>query len=424
MGEIARLRGVIDEAAAQARESQKGLEENSSHIEQLKGELTRQKQAHDERTAQNTARSKGIVKSFRRHLGKQNLWRGRLERQCGRLEESLECLCRQLEQNEHDFAEMASQYKRAERKLMRQQRMDQAAVDEKQCQLDRLEQVLRQRAEEYHKGRSRLNERVRELRSEVEYYEQGHASSEATAVIEELNGLLAEKSGDLEQILRMAGPNLHRPLIDMHNHGGELTCHIDDLCSSLDVNRRADVRSLVTNIRTIRSGLGQIDRVAEALCQLAGTDSGDDRPEQLNVNLVIADIIDENPRYILQGRIRFGIEEVPPCYGDAMQIKKLFAQVIDNAVRFHNATDNRNVRITGSIEENRSTYCIEDDGIGMATSDIDRAFTMFTQLDPGSSGDGIGLAVAKRIVENHKGQIAVQSQRGKGSVFSISLPTR
>jgi signal transduction histidine kinase len=69
---------------------------------------------------------------------------------------------------------------------------------------------------------------------------------------------------------------------------------------------------------------------------------------------------------------------------------------------------------------------VKDFGIGIKREDLPRLFREFEQLDSGSArrhqGTGLGLALTKKIVELHKGSIAVESELGKGSIFEIVLP--
>jgi signal transduction histidine kinase len=65
---------------------------------------------------------------------------------------------------------------------------------------------------------------------------------------------------------------------------------------------------------------------------------------------------------------------------------------------------------------------VRDNGIGIASDHHNLVFGLFNKLDPKAEGTGIGLALAKRIVEVHGGRIWVESEAGKGAVFHFSLP--
>jgi signal transduction histidine kinase len=71
----------------------------------------------------------------------------------------------------------------------------------------------------------------------------------------------------------------------------------------------------------------------------------------------------------------------------------------------------------------QSVYCVEDNGVGIAPEHLDKIFEIFYQLDPeGRRGEGIGLAIVKRIIDRHNGKIWAESRAGEGSKFFVALP--
>lgn len=108
---------------------------------------------------------------------------------------------------------------------------------------------------------------------------------------------------------------------------------------------------------------------------------------------------------------------------DQVQIKKLFQIILDNAVKY---TD-KNGKIVMTVKEQNGDVkiSVSDTGIGMPEDEIPYIFDRFYQISSGKrnkSGFGVGLSVAKIIVEEHNGKIEVSSQWGRGSTFTIILP--
>jgi PAS domain S-box-containing protein len=114
--------------------------------------------------------------------------------------------------------------------------------------------------------------------------------------------------------------------------------------------------------------------------------------------------------------------DLPDVCADRTQMVQLFQNLISNGIKF----SIRNPHITVSCQKNESGYVfsVKDDGIGIESEYHDRIFEIFKRLHHRDvyEGTGIGLAICKKIVENHNGKIWVESEPGRGSVFSFTLP--
>ncbi len=114
--------------------------------------------------------------------------------------------------------------------------------------------------------------------------------------------------------------------------------------------------------------------------------------------------------------------------GDAHAITQLLDNLIDNAIKYTPESGQIRVNIYNSEENNAGWINIEvcDDGLGISQADQARIFERFYRVDKGRSrdlgGTGLGLAIAKHITEQHKGKIKLDSEMGKGSTFTITLP--
>jgi PAS domain S-box-containing protein len=117
-------------------------------------------------------------------------------------------------------------------------------------------------------------------------------------------------------------------------------------------------------------------------------------------------------------------EELPPIQADVRDMEKLFTNLISNAVKYNG--ENGSVVIDGAVEGGFIRYRIEDTGIGISPEHLSRIFDDFYRADDERtkkiSGTGLGLTIAKKIVNSHFGRIEVESKPEKGSVFSVCLP--
>jgi signal transduction histidine kinase len=119
-------------------------------------------------------------------------------------------------------------------------------------------------------------------------------------------------------------------------------------------------------------------------------------------------------------------EEIEPGIGpidaDQRKVKQVLVNLLSNAVKF--TPDGGRVDVSVRREDDQVLFAVKDTGPGIAPEDIVRIFGEFEQTNSarGKEGTGLGLALAKRLVELHGGQIWVDSQVGNGSTFSFSLP--
>ena len=116
--------------------------------------------------------------------------------------------------------------------------------------------------------------------------------------------------------------------------------------------------------------------------------------------------------------------EIPVTYVDNKRIQQVLWCLVQNAIKF--TEDGGSVEVRTKTGENGVWIQVEDTGTGIAPDQIPGIFDTFRQLDGSSTresgGLGIGLAMAKHIVELHGGRIWVESKKGKGSVFTFVLP--
>ncbi len=114
--------------------------------------------------------------------------------------------------------------------------------------------------------------------------------------------------------------------------------------------------------------------------------------------------------------------DLPPVEADPMRVERIFYNLLENAVKY--SPQGSKIEVSSRLERDFIITEIKDQGKGMSLDDQARLFEPFQRLEKRSSakGVGLGLVVCKRLVEAHGGWIKVQSESGKGSVFSFALP--
>lgn len=104
-------------------------------------------------------------------------------------------------------------------------------------------------------------------------------------------------------------------------------------------------------------------------------------------------------------------------------IKQLFYHLIDNAIKFHKKGTIPQIQISGEENDLGWSFEIKDNGIGVPQNSHERIFELFQQLHPSDKygGNGMGLAICKKIVDIHGGKISMESTEGEGSLFKFRI---
>ncbi len=105
-------------------------------------------------------------------------------------------------------------------------------------------------------------------------------------------------------------------------------------------------------------------------------------------------------------------------------MKQLFHNLISNALKYSREGIPAQIVVSGQHTDTHWQFTITDNGIGIAKEYFEKIFIIFQRLHhkDAYSGTGIGLAICKKIIEAYGGKIRVESEEGKGSVFSFTIP--
>ena len=128
-----------------------------------------------------------------------------------------------------------------------------------------------------------------------------------------------------------------------------------------------------------------------------------------------------------QGQCKFEVdirEDLPEVSADRDAMVTVLVNLLDNAYKY--SYDNRQIELRAFSKDSSVCFCVSDKGIGMSHRSARKIFNRFYQADRSLSrhaeGCGLGLSIAKFIVDAHKGTISVESKPGKGSTFTVRLP--
>jgi signal transduction histidine kinase len=224
---------------------------------------------------------------------------------------------------------------------------------------------------------------------------------------------LARSNAELEQLAYVASHDLQEPLrmvssytqLLAKRYQGQLDSDADKFIAYAVDGANRMQRLIQDLLAYSRVGKGQKDQVetsSEAALKHALTN--------------LSQAITENNAVITH-------DPMPPVAINEVQLTQLFQNLVANAIKYHGPEVPR-IHVFSSTKDKELTFFVQDNGIGISAQYFDRIFVMFQRLHARDefSGTGIGLAISKKIIERHGGRISVESEPGKGSTFSFSLP--
>lgn len=184
-----------------------------------------------------------------------------------------------------------------------------------------------------------------------------------------------------------------------------------------------------------RNGLESVNREAIFLAQMVNDfldltklETGRVRlkRQRVNLGLLVQDTLERLRPQALEKNITLSLEaknSLPNIPGDTERLRQVMVKLIDNAIKYNRAGGT--IDITASSNQVRAQILVSDSGIGITPSDLELIFNKFYRVKDNQadvSGAGLGLAIAKQIIQAHGGDIWVESELGVGSRFTFSLP--
>ena len=182
-------------------------------------------------------------------------------------------------------------------------------------------------------------------------------------------------------------------------------------------------------IDTIHKETTRMIRMVNELMQLGKMDIKEEHYEKefIDINKMLEQITD---RFALTQPEKNFIKHISktPIFveGDQDKLTQVFDNIVNNAIKYSPNGKNITIRVRQNYHHNRVSISIKDEGVGIPLVHIDKIFNRFYRVDKSRQrsmgGTGLGLALAKTIVEAHKGRIWAQSREGYGSIIFVTLP--
>lgn len=186
-------------------------------------------------------------------------------------------------------------------------------------------------------------------------------------------------------------------------------------------------------IKIIHSSATRLNKLVEELFELSKLEARETKPqpEPFSIAELVQDIHQKNLILAKEKNIDFVSklpQNLPLVFADIGMMERALQNIIENAIKF--TPNGGNIVLKLELVNDRVGISIKDNGLGIRTEDIDHIFSRYGQgkssfskdNKPASEGIGLGLAIVKKILEIHNFSLTVESEEGKGTAFSFSLP--
>lgn len=237
---------------------------------------------------------------------------------------------------------------------------------------------------------------------------------------------IQEQNAELRRLNRIMSHDFREPIRKMATFADIVASENRDALSPLGSQA----------LDKILAASDRMDALLSRLQQYLALDSAGEKLVTVDLNDVLLSARDEVRRDPADAGAVITCGSLPHIEGYRFQLKMLFEQLFDNAMKFRKKEEEPNVRVECAIVQHNSyrsfagkyryvdhaRITIADNGIGFEPRFYVYVFEILKKLDPETPGAGMGLAMCKKIVANHYGAISIESSPGAGTTVTVTLP--
>jgi PAS domain S-box-containing protein len=227
------------------------------------------------------------------------------------------------------------------------------------------------------------------------------------------NAELSYANQELEQFTSIVSHDLQEPIRSIKSF-------LQLIDQKLGEEAPAELKTYISKSITSANRMREL---IQNLLQYSQMSRGEMAQEAVKVDDLFSEALQNVRNSVETSKAKITIEnEVDTVYGDRVQLVQLVQNLLSNALKF-TSSENPKILIRTMREAGKVKFAVSDNGIGIAQGDLNKVFEIFRRLNTEKTypGTGIGLAICKKIVDRHRGEIWPESAPGKGTTFYFTL---
>ncbi len=231
----------------------------------------------------------------------------------------------------------------------------------------------------------------------------------------------SEKLASIGQLVAGIAHEINNPVNAIVNTVGPLDEAITELDGADEATRRETSREIRDMVRVVQRGAQRTKAIVQALHNYSRTD--DESVVEFDINRSIDDSL-ELLRHLLKQQVTVekSYGEAGRLRGHAGQIGQVFMNLLTNAAQAVSGRERATIHIESEGDGERVVVKITDNGAGIPTHVLPRIWDPFFTTKDVGEGTGLGLSIVHELVERHGGSIEVETELGKGTTFTVTLP--
>lgn len=236
---------------------------------------------------------------------------------------------------------------------------------------------------------------------------------ERTRALDQHVQMLQTTNADLERFVRSAAHDLQEPVRAIVSFAQLLEEECRDSLSGDAAEYMGYVQDGARRLQGLIQDLHRYGRVGRRI----------DEPEATDLGRVAQTVLESFEDEIEATGFNVSVGDLPVVDGVAQDLEQLFSQLVDNAIKYRREGES-SLRITAEVDDAHWRISFEDNGVGIDEEYQEQVFEVFRRLHSRSDvdGNGIGLAIVRRAAMTHGGDVALESEAGRGSTFHVTLP--